>query len=84
MLFQSGRFRLLTNPAFVLGLFHPTHTPNKHFCNKFTSPLEYTPDTNLFLGGCLLIDEIDLSHKIDPKNPNGVLRDYCMCHNVKI
>ena len=32
----------------------------------------------------LLVDDIDLSHKVDAKSLNGAIRDYFMCHDVSM
>ena len=67
MLFQSGSFTVITSTAFALGLFHPNWSLRKYFWDKFASPLEWTPEIDLFLDQCLFIDEVELSHKFNTK-----------------
>ena len=75
---------MLTNQEFTLGIVHTNYAPDKHFWNKFTSPIDHTEAIDLFLTECFMVNDIDLSHTLDPNTPNDVIRDYCMCDDVKI
>ena len=40
------------------------------------SPLEHAKEINSVLTKYFMVDDVDLSHTLDPKKPNGVIRDY--------
>ena len=75
---------MLNNSAFALGLFYPNHTPDKHFWNKSTYPIEYAEEKDAFLTDCFMIDDADLLHTLCSSTPNGIIHDYCMCDEMKI
>ena len=80
----SGNLPVLNNSAFALGLFYPNHTPDKHFWNKSTYPIEYAEEKDAFLTDCFMIDDADLLHTLCSSTPNGIIHDYCMCDEMKI
>ena len=75
---------MLTNQEFVLALFHPNHTPILNFWNRFTSSIEHVEVMELFLTESFIIDDVYLSRTLDPNTPNGMIRDCCICDNIKI
>lgn len=84
VLSHSGSLSTLTNPTFVLGLFHSNCNPEKHFKNKFASIIECAEDVNEFLKYSEKNDNIEFSSYSQVSSPNRVMHDYCICNRIKL